>query len=203
MLLQLSPANYFLKLKERSDRTTAAPAPSSPPGKSASRISGFDLEPASTCFPLSWIDARRANTYLLISGEALVRTSPAPSASSIIGPSNEQRQQNNTCSLNPISPLHLLLIDCPSALRQVLEHTPCAVFACQTTVGAVFLGFESISHIRGALAKCLSNIPSAHHPQLRSLPLVAASPALLTSPSPSSPVPRRRPSSSRSVQPAA
>ncbi|XPS69845.1 hypothetical protein M3J09_002098 [Ascochyta lentis] len=111
---------------------------------------------------------------------------------------SEQRQhQVHNCLVALIS---LLLIDRPSGLRQVLERPPRAVFGCQTTVGAVFLGLQSISHIRGALAKCLSNIPSAHHPLLPSLPSAATSPAHLTPPSPSPPppVPRRMPACPRS-----
>lgn len=93
------------------------------------------------------------------------RTCTCPAPSPIIGPNNEQRQQNNNCSLNPIT--QLLLIDCPSrpsGRLTVLEHPPRAVFGCQTTVGAVFLGLGS----------------SSHTPEERSPSVYPTSPALTT-----------------------
>jgi hypothetical protein len=144
---------------------------------------------------------------LFISGDTLVPvTSTAPSASSIIGSSNEQRQQNNNCSLNPISPLSLRLIDRSSAPYQGLEHTHCAAFACQTTVGAVFLGLiqSATPEEPSPSSKWLSNSPSAHLPPLRSLPSAATGPAPLTSSSPPPPpTSRHRLSCSLPLQPAA
>ena len=114
-----------------SDRTTAAPAPTSPQGvagrRSASRISeNRSRTVVERCFnliPLSWMVARRANIFSFPATRLYLYLS-APSASSIIGPSNEQRQQNNNCSLNPISMHLLLLIDRLPVSRQVLGTRP-------------------------------------------------------------------------------